>query len=113
MNLLSDLSVILAPIGIPIETGVFSGVPPDEYIVITPLADIYDLYADNRPGTDVQYVRLSLYTKGNYLQQKRRVENALLEAGLTITERRYIGHEDDTGFHSYSVDCGKDYKLDF
>ena len=26
------------------------------------------------------------------------IEKALLEAGITITDRRYIEHEDDTGY---------------
>ena len=41
MSLLSDLSEVLEPLGIPIETGVFSGVPPDEYLVFIPLTDIF------------------------------------------------------------------------
>jgi hypothetical protein len=28
-----------------------------------------------------------------------------------VTERRYIGHEDDTGYHHYAIDCGKCYSV--
>jgi hypothetical protein len=37
MSILLELNLLLDVLGIPIETGVFSGVPPDEYLVITPL----------------------------------------------------------------------------
>lgn len=111
MSLLSDLSEVLEPLNIPIETGVFSGVPPDEYLVFTPLTDIFELFADNRPHHDTQEVRLSLFSKVNYMARKNQVVRALLEAGITITERRYIGHEDDTGCHHYAIDVAKNYEL--
>jgi hypothetical protein len=37
MSLLQDLNSILEPLGLPIETGVFSNTPPEEYLVITPM----------------------------------------------------------------------------
>ena len=111
MSLLSDLNEVLMPLGIPIETGVFSGVPPDEYLVFIPLTDIFEVHADNRPGFDMQEVRISLFSKGNYQQRKRQIITALLNADITVTERRYIGHEDDTGYHHYAIDCGKCYSV--
>ena len=111
MSLLSDLSEVLEPLNIPIETGVFSGVPPDEYLVFIPLTDIFEVHADNRPGFDMQEVRISLFSKGNYQQRKRQIITALLNADITVTERRYIGHEDDTGYHHYAIDCGKCYSV--
>ena len=104
MSILSDLNEVLEPLHIPIETGVFSGVPPDEYLVFIPLTDIFEVHADNRPGFDVQEVRISLFSKGNYQQRKRQIITALLNADITVTERRYIGHEDDTGYHHYAID---------
>lgn len=112
MSLLSDLSEVLGPLGIPIETGVFSGVPPDEYLVFIPLTDIFEVHADNRPGFDVQEVRISLFSKGNYQQRKRQITTALLNTDFTVTERRYIGHEDDTGYHHYAIDVAKHYGLE-
>jgi len=41
MSILSELHSLLDGLGIPIETGVFSGVPPDEYLVITPMTDTF------------------------------------------------------------------------
>jgi len=111
MSILSDLNEVLEPLHIPIETGVFSGVPPDEYLVFIPLTDIFEVHADNRPGFDVQEVRISLFSKGNYQQRKRQITTALLNADITVTERRYIGHEDDTGYHHYAIDCGKCYSV--
>ena len=37
---------------------------------------------------------------------------ALLNADFTVTERRYIGHEDDTGYHHYAIDVAKNYRLE-
>jgi len=112
MSLLSDLNEVLMPLDIPIETGVFSGVPPDEYLVFIPMTDIFEVHADNRPGFDVQEVRISLFSKGNYQQRKSQITTALLNADFTVTERRYIGHEDDTGYHQYAIDVAKSYETE-
>ena len=32
--------------------------------------------------------------------------------GMTITDRRYIGHEDDTGYHHYAIDVAHHYELE-
>jgi len=112
MSLLSELTVAFDSLSIPVETGVFSGAAPDQYAVFTPLSDIFDLFADNLPGTDIQEVRISLFDKGNYLKTKNSIVRALLQADITITDRRYIGHEDDTGYHHYAIDIAKSYELE-
>ena len=71
MSLLSDLKALLTPVGVPIEAGVFSDKAPDQYLVLVPLVDTFDLQADNKPGVDVQEVRLSLYSKGSYALHRR------------------------------------------
>ena len=70
MSLLSDIQTILAPLNIPIETGVFSGKAPDQYIVIVPLSDTFDLHADNSPGMDVQEARISVFSKTSYINKR-------------------------------------------
>ena len=60
MSLLSELKTVADACSIPVETGVFSGVPPDLYLVITPMADTFELHADNFPGYDTQEARLSV-----------------------------------------------------
>lgn len=112
MSLLSEIKKAVTGCGIPVETGVFSGTPPDEYVVVTPLADTYELHADNLPGFETQEARLSLFTKGNYMQRKKQLSKALLAADFTITDRRYIGHEDDTGYHHYAIDVAKLYETE-
>ena len=47
MNILSELKEILSILDIPMETGVFSSTSPNEYIVLTPMADNFDYFADN------------------------------------------------------------------
>ena len=111
MSVLQELNTLLAPI-LPIETGVFSGVPPDEYLVLTPLADSFALFGDNAPLIDVSEVRISLFSKGNYLKRKNQIVKSLLSSEFTITGRRYIGHEDDTGYHHYAIDVAKEYETE-
>ena len=62
MSILSDVQRVLAPLDIPIETGVFTDKAPDKYIVVVPLSDTFAVNADNAPTYDVQEARLSLYT---------------------------------------------------
>lgn len=111
MSLLEDLNACLGPVGIPIETGIFSDIPPDAYLVVTPLVDTFALHAENRPQYEVQEARLSFFKKGSYTAQKNSIVRALLDADFTITDRRYIGHEDDTGYHHYAIDVAKSYEL--
>jgi len=112
MSILSELNTLITAIPLPVETGVFSSNAPDEYAVIIPLSDIFEVHANNRPGFDVQEARISLFSKGNYLLRKKQITTALLNADFTITERRYIGHEDDTGYHHYAIDVAKTFGLE-
>lgn len=111
MSLLSELNTLLMPI-LPVETGVFSGVPPDRYAVITPMSDSFELHADNLPGCEVQSARISIFDKGNYLALKNRITRAVMNAGITITARRYIGREDNTGYNHYAIDVANIYELE-
>ena len=112
MSILADIQAALSDLDVPIETGVFSDEPPEEYVVVTPLADTYELHADNLPEYETQEARLSLFSRGNYLKRKKQLSKALLAADFTITDRRYIGHEDDTGYHHYAIDVAKLYRLE-
>lgn len=112
MSLLSELTQIAQGMELPVETGVFSDTPPEEYLVITPVADTFSLHADNHPEYETQEARLSVYAKGSYTKWKNQLIRALLGADFTITDRRYIGHEDDTGYHHYAIDVAKLYELE-
>ena len=112
MSLLADLNAIASRLGIAVETGVFTDTPPNEYLVLTPLVDTFDLHADNAPGTDIQEVRLTLFTKGSYTKWKNAIVRALLAADITITDRRYVGHEDDSGYHNYAIDVANYYEME-
>ena len=109
MSILSELKKILSSLGIPIETGVFSSTPPEEYLVLTPITDGLDYFADNLPQIEISEVRISLFTKSNYTQRKSQITELLLQSDFIITQRQYIGHEDDTGYHHYSTDTQKQY----
>ena len=112
MSLLSELITLLDTLQIPVETGVFNGKAPETYVVITPLTDTFAMYAGDCPQYEVQEARLSLFSQGNYRPLKRQIEKALLAAGITMTDRRYIGHEDDTGYHHFAIDAAKHYELE-
>ncbi len=112
MSLLEDIQEVLSELNIPIETGVFSDEAPDQYIVVVPLADTFDLHADNSPGVDVQEARLSLFSKGSYTAAKNRLVRLLLREDFTITDRRYNGYETDTGYHHYVVDVAQYYEME-
>lgn len=112
MSLLSELTAIAKKKKIPVETGVFSGTAPDTYIVLTPLSDELRLMADNVPGFEEQAVRVSIFCKGNYNTYKKNLTKAFLDADMTIADRRYIGHEDDTEYHHYAIDVAKLYELE-
>ena len=109
MSLLSELNTIAESCGVPVETGIFSDPAPNIYLVLTPLSDGFDLHADDRPSIDVQEVRLSLFCRENYTKIKNTLIRALLAADMTITDRRYIGFETDTGYHHYAIDVAKSY----
>ena len=109
--LLTTLTDLMTDIKLPVETGVFKGKAPDKYIVFTPLVDTYEVFADNRPGAEIQEVRISLFDKGNYLKTKNAITRLLLDSDITITDRRYIGHEDNTGYYHYAIDVAKNYEL--
>ena len=108
MSILEELNTIVESAGLPVETGVFSGTAPDEYVVLTPISEHFGLFSDDTPGMNIEEARLSLFSKKNYTQKKDLLVRMLLSAGFTITERRYIGREDDTGFFHVAVDVAKE-----
>ena len=81
-------------------------------MVIVPLTDTFELHADNTPGFEVQEARLSLFSKGNYMKTKNSMVRSLLASDFTITDRRYIERENDTGYHHYAIDVAKIYELE-
>lgn len=111
MSFLSELTALMFPL-IPVETGVFSETAPDSYAVIMPMVDTFELYTDDKPRHEIQEARLSLFDKGNYTALKNQIVRNLIDADFTITDRRYIGHEDDTGYHHYAIDVAKNYELE-
>ena len=111
MNILSEVKELLTSLGIPIETGVFRNVAPDSYIVLVPLADSFPLNADDMPQTDSQELRITIYTKSNYIQTKNKITAMLLSAYFYITDRRYNGYDLDTKYHQYTIDVSKNYEI--
>ena len=110
--MLEELNTIVESAGLPVETGVFSKAAPDEYVVITPVSEHFELFSDDAPGMNIEEARLSLFSKGNYNEKKRLLVRLLMVAGFLVTERRYVGFEEETGYHHYSVDVVKPYPIE-
>ena len=108
MSMLEELNTIVVSAGLPVETGVFSGTAPDEYVVITPISEHFALFSDDTPGMNIEEARLSLFSNKNYTQKKDLLVRTLLTAGFTVSDRQYIGHEADTGYHHYSIDLAQE-----
>jgi hypothetical protein len=106
--MLEELNTIVENAGLPVETGVFSKPAPEAYVVITPISEHFELFADNAPGMNIEEARLSLFSKGNFGAKKSLLVRMLLSAEFLVTERRYIGYEADTGYHLYSVDVARE-----
>jgi len=105
-NILRELTWLLSPV-LPVETGVFSDEPPDAYIVLTPMNDEFDVFADNMPLIDINEVRISVFIRGNYLDTVGEITRILLKAGFTITLRRFIELEPTTRYNHYVIDVIK------
>jgi len=111
MSILEELNTLISPLLL-VETGVFSDTAPERYAVITPLGDTFGLYGDDKPGHEIQEARISIYDKGNYTTIKNRIVRIFLDADICVTDRRYVGHEDNTGYHHYAIDVAKNYELE-
>lgn len=79
------------------------------FIIIIPLYDGFDVFADNKPGIEINEVELAIYTKGNYLKLVKDITDLLIEADFTITNRRYIEFEKDTKLHHYIIDVAMEF----
>lgn len=112
MTILEELNDLLSNLGIPVETGEFSDSAPDTYSVLTPLSDRFEIFGDNLPLIDINEVRISLFIKGNYLETKRQITQALLQADFTITDRLFIGFEKDTRYFHLAIDVAKHYEME-
>ena len=104
-TLLEILTRICGQLGLPVSVGNHAATPaPDTFAVITPLAETFGLFAGDQPGAEVIEVRANIFTKTDYQPVAQALTAALLEAGVTITARRYIGYEDDTKYHHWAGD---------
>lgn len=72
---------------------------PTTYLVATPIADTLDVFADNTPGVEIEHVRVSVFTAGNYLPLRDQLTALFLEAGIMIEARSSITFEADSSYH--------------
>lgn len=113
MSILSELNTLLTDMSVQVETGKMSDkISSDEYVVLIPISDNFSLFCDDIPKYETSEVRLSIFTKGNYMQLKNKIVKALLNENFTITDKRYVEYENDTGFHHYNIDVAKYYEME-
>lgn len=107
MTALQKIKSILDEIGIKSMTADYadnSDSAPESYVVIVPIADELDEYADDLPTVERNSVRLSIYTKKNYSKLRKRIRDAILENGVQITGMSFVEREKDTGYYHYEID---------
>lgn len=104
MSLLTKTNNIAKELELVVETGGFTEPAPDLYLVLTPLLHSYEYFSDNKPQVDVEEIRVSIFSKGNYNSTRRKLETEFLKEEIFITDRRYIEYEEDTGYHHYVID---------
>lgn len=112
MTILEELTGLLTQLDIPSETGVFSDSAPDTYVVLTPLTDRFEIFGDNYPLIDVNEVRISLFSKVNYLELQKQITQVLLQADFTITDRLFVGFEKETKYFHVAIDVAKHYEME-
>lgn len=104
-TLLETLTRICGTLSLPVSVGNHAATPaPDTFVVLTPLAETFELFAGDVPGAEVIEVRTSVFTKTDYQPVAQALVTALLEADVTVTARRYVGFEDDTKYHHWAVE---------
>ena len=105
MTILEKLKVICDDMHIPFGIGIDrSDEKPDAYIVLVPISDSYAAFADDCPTDEVNFVRISLYKKGDYTELVNSLCNQLLEADLIISDKGFIELETDTMYNHYNID---------
>ena len=78
--------------------------PPDKYIVYNPELEKAALYADDVDEAWIQYMQIHLFTKGNYLANRKTIRKALRNAGFTLTGIDAF-YEKDSGYNHLCFEC--------
>jgi len=112
MTILAELNILLSNMSIQTETGKLSDKATDEYVVLVPISDNFSFFCDDKPKYETPEVRLSIFTKGNYMRLKKKIVKGLLQNNFTITDKRYVEFENDTGYHHYNIDVAKYYEME-
>ena len=106
MNILRDISLALAPLGVPVEVGIYAG-SADQYVVVTPLGERNDDIADDEELTETQEADINLYIQGNYQTFKNTAKTLLRNTGFFIKDSHYVTYETETKQHHYVLTVGK------
>lgn len=112
MTILAEINTLLSEMSIQAETGKLSDKALDEYVVLVPISDNFSFFCDDMPKYETSEVRLSIFTKENYIKFKNKIVKGLLDKNFIITDKRYVEYENDTGYHHYNIDVAKYYEME-
>jgi hypothetical protein len=107
--ILRELLLLLSALSIPTQTGVFSGTAPEAYAVMYPVSEEFTLYGDNLPHGVISCVLLALFSKGSYIDLETELTAALVQSDFCVSDRRYMGCDEETGYHRFDITVEKLY----
>lgn len=78
--------------------------PPDKYIVYNPIMETPGLYAEDQDENWVYDMQIHLYTRENYLQDKKQIKEKLRNAGFVLDNIETL-YEKDSGYYHICFEC--------
>lgn len=78
--------------------------PPDKYIVYNSDIDTPGYYADDTDEEWVQHMQIHLYTKFNFIADRKEIRERLRSAGFTMTAIETF-EEKGSGYHHLCFEC--------
>lgn len=77
---------------------------PEKYIVYNPELEKPGLHADDSDQDWIAYMQVHLYTKSNYIDDKKKIKKNLQSAGFTLTSIDTL-YEKDSGYIHLCFSC--------
>ena len=82
MSISQHIINTLKPLNIPVTLIENPVKAANKYVVLIPLSDNFEVFANNRPTIEVNEMELAIYVKGNYLDFVSQIVRLLLQADI-------------------------------
>jgi hypothetical protein len=115
-SLSADLKPVIEKFGIPVMTGFFRDGDKQRsavYVVMIPVSESFELYADDTPYNETQTVRLYIVSGKDTTILRRKIALSILKNGFTISDRSFESYNNVSGEFIYTIDVTKDYELEW